>query len=161
MNKDFIHLFEDKNRIHNRYYMKKKALKKQLLVEFYASNLNTTCFIKLTIIANVVRGPCASQNDVKSILSIWGDALTLNWYLNVTKLRVCVCVCVWQAYRQCNSIEAYPFQLHITSDYAVRDDWLLMSVFSSIRPIYQTVPVAHSLNRLSFTATLCEDKPVW
>lgn len=92
MNKDFIHLFEDKNRIHNRYYMKKKALKKQLLVEFYASNLNTTCFIKLTIIANVVSGPCASQNDVKSILSIWGDALTLNWYLNVTKLRVCVCV---------------------------------------------------------------------
>lgn len=100
----------------------------------------------------VVRALCANLNDIKGVLSICeGDALTLNWYLNVKT----VCVCVRAAYRECNSIEAYPFQLHIISDYAVRDDWLLGPMFSSIRPNYQTAPVAPDLNLLNYSAMLC------
>ena len=53
--------------------------------------IRTVLGVLRAIIVNLVRAPCGDQKDVKGIVSIWeGDALTLNWYLNV--MTVCVCV---------------------------------------------------------------------
>jgi len=104
----------------------------------------------------VVRAARVQPQRREGVRSIWeGETLTLNWYLNAKT----VCVCVGGAYRKCNSIEAYPFHLHIISDYAVRDDWLQGPIFSSIRPNYQTAPVAPDLNLLNYSTVLCCSQP--
>lgn len=132
--------------------LNRKRKKKHITCCLFMAIFPTLLGLLRAIIVNVVWAPCANQNDVEGTLSIReGDALTLNWYLNVKTVWVCVRL----AYRECNSIEAYPFQLLIISDYAVRDDWLLGPMFSSIRSNYQTAPVAHDLNLLNYSAMLC------
>lgn len=67
--------------------------------------------------------------------------------------RQCVrgCVCIWQASRESNSIEAYPFQMQIRSGYSARDDWLQQPLFSSIRHNYQPAAAAPDLNPLNYS----------